>query len=94
MLFLALLPKYAIEFYESYSHFNDDYEYNFEESITLNWIELLFRVLFVVYRVYSDRYLLKNLSPCRKKPKNKTYDMYKGKSINAFLNSTSNIDYV
>jgi len=69
----------------------------------------LSRLVFVIDRVRSDPYLLQNLLPMwnyknnpfrrkhglkSKRQRAEEEDLYKGGTLNAFLNSSSNIDYV
>jgi len=76
----------------------------------VSYVVHLSRLFFVVHRVGSDPYLRQNLLPSwkeipcasrslrmRKNSKKKSgveEDLYKGGTLNAFLNSSSNIDYV
>ena len=91
-MFLAQLPFYLIELYrfvitKEYSNISShgkEAENAIDASnVTTNYVDLSFRAVFIIYRVYSDKYLMHVLLPCtkkwnKKKNKKKDLDPYKG----------------
>lgn len=95
-MFLTMLPFYLLV---AYSSIQVSYP-GYLKIDTFSWyyyIIYISRLVFVVDRIWSDPYLFENLKPCkkiRKKKKIQKKDLYKETTLNAFLNSSANIDYV
>ena len=95
-MFIVMLPFYLMATYSSVQARYPE-RARIEAFSWLYYTVYISRIVFVIDRVWSDPYLYENLKPCkklRKKKKRSAKDLYKGTTLNAFLNSSSNIDYV
>lgn len=95
-MFIAMLPFYLMVTYSSIQGSYPE-RAKIEAFSWLYYTVYISRMVFLVDRIWSDPYLFENLKPCKKIRKKKNMskkDLYRGATLNAFLNSSSNIDYV